>query len=201
MPPATTKTPPAVPPAPTDVASDKPGLAPRNRLMITVAVVAIVGLELLLFVLLLPSPRQVADAVVDAADERLKSPMDYKLNAPVSEVSPVLPSNQVERPLGEEKFKATTTNPASPDRIEVFEVKLFARINKSDVAKWDALYLANQQTIRQEINLVLRQAKSEYKLDPKLTVIRNSIRVRLNEILGHSYIQQVIFSDVSLNVN
>lgn len=190
----------AAPPPPPEPVVDTPKLDGRMRLLLSMVIGAVVFFELILFVLFLPSPKSVAEAITSNIEERIKSPLEYELNSPVNEVNPVLPPNQVERTLGEEKYRTTSTNPNTPDRIETFEIKLFMRINRSDAAKWDALYIDNKETIRQEINLILRQAKPEYKIDPKLTVIRNSVRVKINEMFGYPYVQQVIFSDAAFNV-
>lgn len=107
--------------------------------------------------------------------------------------------DQVEIDLGSGMpFETSEPNPTDKDLIDKFKTSLFAKVDKKDEAAFMKIFEANKNTIKQEIRVLLKKSTMEQKNDPRLTMICNAVKMKVNAILGTPYVKSVVAPDANM---
>lgn len=100
----------------------------------------------------------------------------------------------VEMDLG--KFQVTATQPVTNTIVRI-TFSLWGTIPETEETEFEHLYERNKNRIRQEVIFIARQLDAEGLADPNLALLKRKILDKINQVLGKSVVQTVVFSDFS----
>jgi flagellar FliL protein len=164
--------------------------APRSslfgKLMICAFMGTVILTECLLAYFMIPSTEEVA--------RRAEAHMTEKIQHQVSphHGNPEKPAVEVE--LGD--YSITSHHVASNTSLRI-DFKLFGVVLESEQEEMRHLFERHQHRFRDQIIFEVRNSDIEDLSDPGLGLIKRRILEKSNRLLGHSILQEIVFSDFS----
>jgi hypothetical protein len=110
---------------------------------------------------------------------------------------PITDNTTVDRQLNESHFKIKTVRNGA---VETFSMGLHVKIRKADAAKFDKRYKECTNEVIDQVTIVLMASSVEERKEPTLTSLKEKVKRAVNEVLGTPWIQDVLCSDVSFEV-
>lgn len=180
----------------TEVAPPAASSGKMPKLIVLGVILAVVLLEAIGFVLLMPKGG--GDAVDDAVNRARQEGGQPPAVGPVHIDPPEVPLKGISEMRIGEKFTVENPQPNSPDgRSDKFEATLFAVVDKKDEAEFTKIYEPIQNTVRFELTQILKTATVAQKTDPKYVYILHQAQVKLNTLLGKPLVKRVIAPDAN----
>jgi len=144
-------------------------IKPRSRMLVLLVFFAIVLLEMLLLVWVLPrSP-------VPPSDETVGPDVRIRVEQPIKPID--LAENPIATP-----FNCMITEEDGVGYMIAAQITLACETNKK--SRYETLYEKVKGQIRDQINVILTSSKITEVKDPNHTVIRNKILLKVNEIFA-----------------
>ena len=161
-----------------------------NLLVMLLLFVIAMAEMLVAYFYVLPSPTVVKASIEDSAKEDIKSQPQYKPQIDDS----MQDEERDEFDLGEFiYYESDTTN--MPLRLSIH---FYGLVNKKDADEYNKRYDIHKNRIRNAILVILRSSKQSDLTDPSLSVIKNKVMVKVNEILGGPLVKGVIYTDIAV---
>jgi len=100
----------------------------------------------------------------------------------------------VEMPLGERNtFKMRTQR---GDTTEVFALVIHVSVRRADVRNFERRYAQATFEIIDRVTMVLNASTTEERRETGFTVIKENVKMAINEVLGTPWVQRVFFSEI-----
>ena len=167
------------------------------RLYILLGLGSLVLFQALLMTCMLPSPKKVAQDVIEAGKQEVEESKGQYVADPVPQDKTVK-IETLEKPFGKpagEKFRISDVNRSDPSKQDGFTCSVYAVIKKSDETAFDKIYDKNVKRIESLIQTILRESNFDERSEPSLSVIRGRIKRRVSEDLDIPYILQILIID------
>ena len=174
------------PPAP-DVPEAKE-LPKSYRLYITLGFVSLILFQMIMVFLLLPrSGAQTGGGGHEGYG-----------NAQIPDAKdPITKDKMVERPIGNKKFQVQQMR---KEQNEKFSLLMHVIIRQQDAKKFDPRYAECEFTILDRINGILLAASQDECSEAGYTTIKERAKNAINEVLGTPWVQQVLTTETSYEV-
>ena len=177
-----------------ETAPPSKSLFKSNVLIILILFVFAMTEMLLAYFFILPSPQAVKASVEDAANKKADT------GAPPYKpfVDDTLQTEEREEvDLGE--FTFTEGDPTgTPFRLSIH---FYGLINKKDRDEYNKRYELNTNRIRNAILVILRSSQQSEITDPSLSLIKNKIMVKVNDILGMPLVKGIVYTDIAVQTS
>jgi len=175
-------------------ATPSKSLFKSNMLIILILFVFAMTEMLLAYFFILPSPQAVRASVEDATNKKAD------VGAPPYKpfVDDTLQTEEREEvDLGDITF--TEGDPTgTPFRLSIH---FYGLINKKDREEYDKRYELNKNRIRSAILTILRSSQQSEITDPSLSLIKNKIMVKVNDILGMPLVKGIVCTDIAVQTS
>ncbi|HWC88649.1 MAG TPA: hypothetical protein VG433_03320 [Pirellulales bacterium] len=93
---------------------------------------------------------------------------------------------------------AMTVPPSKEHATLLVSFHLYGTIQESQHAEFSERYETFEHRIRQEVLLAVRHLNLAALTDPSLTEFKSQLLTRINRVLGHAALGDLIFSDVAI---
>lgn len=93
---------------------------------------------------------------------------------------------------------AMTVPPSKEHATLLVSFHLYGIIQESQQPEFHERYDSFQQRIRQEVLLAVRHSNVTALTDPSLVEFKQQLLTRINRVLGHASVSDLIFSDVAI---
>ena len=177
-----------------EAAAPSKSLFKSNILIILILFVFAMTEMLLAYFFILPSPQAVRASVEDAANK--KADVGAPPYKPV--VDDTLQTEEREE-VDLEEFTFTEGDPTgTPFRLSIH---FYGLINKKDREEYNKRYELNKKRIRNAILVILRSSQQSEITDPSLSLIKNKIMVKVNDILGMPLVKGIVYTDIAVQTS
>ncbi|MDR1483289.1 MAG: hypothetical protein LBT09_00545 [Planctomycetaceae bacterium] len=179
--------------------SDQPNSLLGSRFVVIMALVVLALAQMILMYMLLPNPKQVAEAISKQIPV-LPDSLEVAGLSPTPIVT-VDTRNWIEKKLGDQPFKFQNKNKNDPTVLDQFIGTITFRINKKDESKFDRIVATRTEKLRDIIYTVLREANEEELTAPKMLSVKQKIMMQVNLELGEPLVKEVLCTDTSFGTS
>ncbi|MDR1925563.1 MAG: flagellar basal body-associated FliL family protein [Planctomycetaceae bacterium] len=171
--------------------------ATSMRLIIVLALVALVLGQTIILYMMLPDPQELSK---DIRKEIPELPETLNVNLPDKPITDIDTHNWVEKSLGDQ-FKLQVRNRTNPALYDSTNIKITVRVDGKDSSKFDKIFATRSEKIRDLTYTVLREATPEEMDAPTMLSIKQKIMKRINEELRYPYVKEVLCTEISTSTS
>ena len=159
-------------------------IRPRSKFLIILVFAAIVLLEMIFLLFLLPRPATQPTATVEATEPVMPE-------FPIDAGNAVKPGDWVEFPIPD-PFMCMIPSMEGESGGYSISAKFTLKVEKANESKFTGLYDKVKGDVRDQILTILRSSKVPDLTDPANTMIKNRVLKKINEIFGEPIVKAVL---------